>query len=62
MTKNILLYLKGTFKVQKSGLIDKAYDINQISDKIFYFNSKIQEYVPLTNDVYARIQNVDFNF
>lgn len=50
----------GTFKVQKVKLAKEGYDLNLVKDKIYYFESKIQQYSILTSDKYDNIINGNF--
>jgi hypothetical protein len=41
----------------KTKLVEEAYNINLISDKLYYFNAKEQIYSRLTKQVYDDICN-----
>ena len=49
-------YSLGTFKAKKTSLVEEGYNINQIKDKLFYFDTKQQNYLPLTKQIYEEIQ------
>lgn len=45
----------GSFKAQKSKLVEEGYNINKFKDKTFYFDVKEQNYLELTPEVYEQI-------
>lgn len=47
----------GSFKVQKNRLIDEAFNIDRVKDKLYYYDTKEQNYLPLTADIYKKIQS-----
>jgi len=47
----------GTFKTIKKRLVDEGYDITLVSDKIFYYDNKIQKFVELTKKIYTDLRN-----
>lgn len=55
-----LSIIKGTFRAQKNKISESGFDINIITDKIYYFDQKEQEYLPLTKSVYDSIINLNF--
>lgn len=50
----------GTFKAKKNVLVEEAYNINKISDKMYYYDVKEQSYLPLTSAIYNDIINSKF--
>ncbi len=46
---------KGTFKAQKSKLIEEGFNITLYKDKTYYFDSKEKCYKTLTIDIYNQI-------
>jgi hypothetical protein len=48
---------KGSFKAQKSKLVEEAYNINLFNDPIYYFNAKVEKYLPLDKMAYQKIDN-----
>lgn len=54
--------MTGTCKLKKVDLQKEGFDPSIISDKLFYLNSKSQEYDPLTVDVYNKILNHEIRF
>jgi len=51
-----------TLKAQKTRLQEEAFNVNIIKDKVYYFDSKEQNYLPLTIDVYKQIQDGTIKF
>ncbi|KAK6979291.1 long-chain fatty acid transport protein 4 [Biomphalaria glabrata] len=45
----------GTFKLKKNKLRDEGFNINLFHDKVFYLDSKSQQYQTLTPEVYSDI-------
>ncbi|XP_016013268.1 long-chain fatty acid transport protein 1 [Rousettus aegyptiacus] len=45
----------GTFKIQKTRLQHEGFDPHQTSDRLFFLDLKQGHYLPLDQDVYARI-------
>jgi hypothetical protein len=46
----------GTYKLKKVKLQNEGYDIHQIRDKIYFFNSKECTLEPFTDTVFQSIQ------
>jgi hypothetical protein len=46
----------GTYKLKKVKLQNEGYDIHQIRDKVYFFNSKECTLEPLTDTVFQSIQ------
>lgn len=44
--------LTGTFKLKKVDLQKDGYDINQVQDKLYFYNAKLSKYEPLTKEIY----------
>jgi hypothetical protein len=49
--------ISGTFKAKKTKLVDEAYNIDIINDKLYYFHAKEQMYKRLTKQIYDDICN-----
>lgn len=47
----------GTFKLQKTKLVKEGYDINVVSDPIYFLDTKAKKYVKLTPELYGKIQS-----
>ena len=47
----------GTFKAIKSTLIQEGFNVNKLTDKIYYFDQNSQSYLDLTPNVYENILN-----
>jgi len=47
--------MTGTFKVKKTTFQEEAYDLNRISEPIYYLNQQKQTYEPVTQEIYERI-------
>eukprot|EP00004_Rigifila_ramosa_P013979 TRINITY_DN313_c0_g1_i1.p1 TRINITY_DN313_c0_g1~~TRINITY_DN313_c0_g1_i1.p1 ORF type:complete len:647 (+),score=170.85 TRINITY_DN313_c0_g1_i1:78-2018(+) len=45
----------GTFKHRKVELVQEGFDINKLTDPIFFLDAKAGTYVPLTKELYERI-------
>jgi solute carrier family 27 fatty acid transporter 1/4 len=55
-TQRKLSDTSGTYKLKKVKLQNEGYDIHQIRDKVYFFNSKECTLVPLTDTVFQSIQ------
>lgn len=53
LTKHI--ELTGTFKVKKTVFQEEGYDLNRITEDIYYLNQQKQVYEKLTPDIYELI-------
>jgi len=60
LTKHI--ELTGTFKVKKNVFQDEAYDVNRVSETIYYLNNKNQSYEKLTPEIYESILQQKIKF
>lgn len=47
----------GSFKTIKKRLVEENYDINVITDQVFFFDNKNQKYVKLTEKIFNDIKN-----
>lgn len=47
--------LTGTFKLKKTDLQKEGFDVSVIKDQLYFYDSKLSKYVPLTNELYADI-------
>ncbi|MCL4128833.1 UNVERIFIED_CONTAM: hypothetical protein GTU68_057669 [Idotea baltica] len=47
----------GTFKLKKLTLQKEAYNLNTIEDKLYFLDSKKKVYVPLTKELYDKIES-----
>jgi acyl-CoA synthetase (AMP-forming)/AMP-acid ligase II len=47
----------GSFKAQKSVLIEEAFNVNIFSDPTYYFDQKAQRYLPLDKSALGKINN-----
>ena len=45
----------GTFKLKKVELRNDGYNPSVVNDKLFYFDSKAGQYVPLNSEIYDNI-------
>ena len=52
----------GTFKVKKTVFQDEGYDLNRVSEPIYYLNQKKLIYERLTPDIYAEILKEKMKF
>jgi hypothetical protein len=57
-----MTFFKGTFKVKKTVLQEEAYDLNRVTEPIYYFNQQKQVYERLTPDIYELIQQEKIKF
>lgn len=53
----IFFCLSGTFKVKKQELMQEGFDINRITDPMFFADSGKGTYVPITASLYQNILN-----
>jgi hypothetical protein len=56
---NFVHGLAGTYKMMKTSLAAEGYDLNKVTDSIFFYNKSRhgdEEYKPLTTDLYERIK------
>ncbi|CAF3362105.1 unnamed protein product [Rotaria socialis] len=60
LTKRI--ELTGTFKVKKTAFQDEAYDLNRVTDPIYYLNQHKQTYQRLTPEIYELILQEEIKF
>ena len=44
----------GTFKFQKGRFQKEGFDLSVVKDKLFYFDTKLEEYCALTNEVHGK--------
>jgi hypothetical protein len=56
-----LIFL-GTFKVKKTVFQEEGYDLNRISEPIFYLNQQKQVYERLTPEIYDLITKEKIKF
>ena len=45
----------GTFKLQKTKLRQEGFDLGAVKDKLLYHDAKVQQYLDLDEDKYAKI-------
>ena len=50
----------GTFKAIKNSLVDDGFNVKKLTDVVYYFDPKDQNYKELTIEVYENILNCDF--
>jgi len=50
----------GTFKIQKTRLVQEAYDLRTVKDRVFYLESRTQVYKELTAEVCEGIRSGSF--
>jgi hypothetical protein len=55
-------FLKGTFKAQKSKLVEDGYNVTVFKDKTYYFDLKEKVYKELTVDIYQQITKGQIQF
>ncbi|CAF0720046.1 unnamed protein product [Rotaria sordida] len=60
LTKNI--ELTGTFKVKKTVFQEEAYDLNRVTESIYYLNQEKQIYERLTPEIYELILKEKIKF
>lgn len=51
----IYVLVTGTFKMRKVDLQKEGYNPSIVKDKLFYMDSKSEQYVPLGNEEYEKI-------
>jgi len=49
------LELTGPYKIKKTNFRNEAFNIENIQDKLYFWDSKIKKYVPLNNSIYENI-------
>lgn len=47
----------GSFKAKKTKLVEEAYNVKALKDRVYYFDLKEQDYKQLTNEIYENILN-----
>lgn len=45
----------GTFKLKKYELQSESFNVNKLKDNLYFYNSKLGKYVPLTTELYDKI-------
>lgn len=45
-----------TYKVRKVNFVNEGFDVSIVSDPIYFLDISVNEYVPLSNELYMRIQ------
>ncbi|XP_025832140.1 long-chain fatty acid transport protein 4 [Agrilus planipennis] len=48
--------MTGTYKLKKKELRDDGYDLNKVTDKIYFYNSKEKQYVRFTPELYEKLK------
>jgi len=51
----IYFYFLGTFKVKKTVFQEEGYDLNRVTEPMYYLNQKKQIYEQLTPEIYQLI-------
>jgi hypothetical protein len=57
-----MIFLTGTFKVKKTVFQEEGYDLNRITEPIYYLNQQKQVYERLTPEIYELILNDKIKF
>lgn len=47
----------GTYKLKKTNLVKEAYEVGRIKDPMYFLDLAQKKYVPLTEELYGKIQN-----
>lgn len=47
--------LTGTYKLKKVDLQKDGYNVNEIEDKLYFYNAKLNKYEQLTKEIYDNI-------
>jgi solute carrier family 27 fatty acid transporter 1/4 len=50
----------GTFKAQKNKASEQGFNIRLVKDRVFYYDAKWHEYLPLTDQIYQEILDQKF--
>ena len=56
------LDITGTYKLKKRDLQLQGYDPDKIDDQLFFLDSKSSRYVPLTSELYSKINTNQVRF
>ncbi|CAF3734995.1 unnamed protein product [Rotaria magnacalcarata] len=51
-----------TYKVKKTAFQDEAYDLNRVTDPVYYLNQQKQTYQRLTPEIYDLILQEEIKF
>jgi len=51
-----------TFKIRKTEMKQKGFNIHEIDDSIYILLPNCEEYVPLTKEIYEKIKNNEYKF
>lgn len=51
------LDITGTFKYVKTKLVADGFDLNRITDPLYFLDEKVRDYVPLTQEIFNAVSS-----